>query len=807
MTTQTNEQQEEQSIDIKKYIYLITSHWYWFALSIVACLIVAFIYVRYATRIFSTRNSVVLLEKDDALGSMSSIMQEFGSFGGRSQNIDNQIVILSSYNLVRQTLERLDFQVSYFSDGVVHDVEIYDNSPFTVQLLPDTVANNDLNVGLNEKIFVHILSANEFTIEIPRTRNAVERRKMLFGEVFQTPDYKFTLLKKENFADSLHVGNRYAFIVNNYNDLTNDYVKNLNTVANSKRSSIIDLSLSGNVPEKMVEFLNTHIQIAIENEMNEKSKTSLNTIRFIDEQLATITDSLAFAESNLENFRADNRIINISEEGTVILKRLEEQRSKQIALQAKIKYFNYLQKSIKDKDFHDMVVPSVVGIQDQTLNALVTQLSKLYSERQIIEFSAKENHPSLQIINSQISNAIQLLNDNVKNMIESTQIELRSVDGEIARIERDIERLPNTERQMISIQRKFQLNDNLFNFLLQKRAEVGITKAANIPNMRFVDHAILDNVKQTAPRKTVVALIALLLGFIIPIAIYLIRDFLKDTISNIDAVKERTGLPLLGSVIHNKYGNGIIVKKHPKSSIAESFRTARTNLSFFLSQQKDGCHTLALTSTVSGEGKSFCALNLAGIIAMNNKKTLVVGLDLRKPTLHKYLGINKTVGVTDYLIGKVSFEDILNTTTVPGCDIIFSGTIPPNPLELIESEGFANFMTHIKNSGYDYIILDTPPIGLIADSLSIMKNSDLNIYVVRQNYTSKSALEFIAGVRREKKIDNLCVLANDIHEGYGYGYGYGYRYSSNYRYNSYYEEHEEKPKTFLQKIQKVFNKG
>ena len=794
MNTLPQDNSNEDAIDIRKYIYLFLSYWRWFVLSGCICMIAAFLYVRYATKIYSTGNSVVLLEKEDALGSMGGIMREFGSFGSKTTNLDNQTVILRSYNLVRQTLERLDYQVSYFVDGYVHDVEIFETCPFRVELLTPDSSSKRQNKGLNERILIQILSDTQYSLEIPRDTSAVKLTKLLFGEVFETPDYKFSIAKHENFADSIHLGKKYVIVLNDYNKLANSYVKNLNVGANSKRGSIIDLAITGTVPEKIVEFLNTHIQVAIENELKEKDKTSLNTIRFIDEQLSMITDSLSFAENNLETFRSDNRIVNISQEGTAALKTLEEQRSKQILIKTKLKYYDYLQQSINNKNFNDIIIPSVVGIQDQLLNNLVNQLSKLYSERQVIEFSAKENHPSLQIVNSQITTAIQQLNDNVKNMIASTRIELREVEREIARVEQDIERLPNTERQMIAIQRQFQLNDNLFNYLLQKRAEVGITKAANISDLRFVDHALVDNVKETAPRKMLILFIALFLALCIPAAIILIREYFRDSVSDVDDIKIKTGVPILAAIIHNKYESAIITKKYPKSAVVESFRTARTNLSFFL-KKKASTNTIAFTSTISGEGKSFCALNLAGIIAMNNKRVLVIGLDLRKPTLHKYLDTNKTIGLTDYLIGKANFEDILNPTPVKGFEIILSGTIPPNPLEMLEGEDFANFMDKINHMGYDYILLDTPPVGLVADTLSISKYSDLNVFIVRQGYTPKSALEFVASVQKEKKLSNLCILANDIE-----GQGYGYRYSSNYKDHSYYIENDDKPQSRWQRM-------
>lgn len=797
MATFEQEQTNEDVIDIKKFVYLFLSHWRWFVVSIFVCVFIAFLYVRYATNIYSTNNSVVLLEKEDALGSMGAIMQEFGGVGGKSSNLDNQIVILQSYNLVRQTLERLNYQVSYFDNGRIHDVEIYKSCPFRVTTIASDSINELQNKGLNEKIYIAILSNSQYSLEIPRDTGEVKLQTLNFGDVFETPHYKFSIEKHENFVDNLHVSQKFAIVLNDYNTLTNTYLKNLSVSANSKKGTIMDLEITGTVSEKIVEFLNTHVQVAIENELNDKDLTSLKTIQFIDQQLASITDSLAFAETDLEAFRSDNRVINVSEEGSVALKKFEEQRSRQILVNAKLKYYDYLQKSIKDKDFNDLIVPSVVGIQDQLLNNLVNQLTKLYSERQIIEFSAKENHPSLQIINSQINTAIQQLNDNVNNMIESTRIESREIKNEIARIERDIEKLPSTERQMIAMQRTFQVNDNLYSFLLQKRAEVGITKAANIPNLKFVNHALIDNVQQTSPKKAMVLLIALFIALCIPIAIILIRDFFKDSISDLDDISNKTGIPLLASIVHNKYENGIIVKNHPKSAIAESFRTARTNLSFFL-KKKASTNILTFTSTIGGEGKSFCVLNLAGIIAMNNKQVLVIGIDLRKPTLHKYLNTNKTVGLTDYLIGSKSFEDIVNPTLVKGCDVIFSGTIPPNPLEIIESDNFADFMDKVTHMNYDYIILDTPPIGLVADTLSIAKYADLNIFVVRQNYTPKNALEFISSIQKKKRLSNICLLANDVE-----GHGYGYRCSSKYQDQSYYVETETKPQTRWQRIWKT----
>ncbi|HRS19825.1 MAG TPA: polysaccharide biosynthesis tyrosine autokinase, partial [Bacteroidales bacterium] len=479
--------------------------------------------------------------------------------------------------------------------------------------------------------------------------------------------------------------------------------------------------------------------------MKEKNATSIKTIEFIDQQLTSVVDSLSYAEKNLETFRSANKIVNLSEEGSTMFKKLEELQAKKSLIDIKIKYYEYLLKTIRDKsNFKDIITPSIIGVQDQLLNSLVSQLSQLYSERQVLEYTATGDNPSLQIINMKIKNTIAALIDNVNNLIESAQIESKETQKEIAKVDSEIKKLPSTERELINIQRKFELNDNIYNYLLQKRAEVGITKAANLPDLKFIDYALLDNTLLKSPNRKLNYLIALFLGFFLPGLLLIVRDFMNDTIVEREEVERKSNIPILGSVAHNKRINEVLpVKIHPKSSIAESFRAIRTNLSFFINHKSTKHPIISFTSTISGEGKTFCALNLATIIAMNNKKVLVVGLDLRKPKLHTMLKTNISYGITNYLIGTHQIEDILIHTDIQNLDVILSGPIPPNPLELIESEKFAEFVSYIKNLGYDYILFDTPPIGLVADTLSIAKYTDLNVFVMRQNYTNRNAIKFI----------------------------------------------------------------
>ncbi|MFO7868131.1 MAG: polysaccharide biosynthesis tyrosine autokinase [Bacteroidales bacterium] len=813
MNKDTFSPEEEENINIQKYIFLFLANWRWFVITILFGLIIAFVVNRYSTPVYETKNTVMVTEKEDAMGAMSSIMKELGTLGGGSnQNIDNFIGILQSYTLTKQTLERLNYQISYRHEGRVNDVEIYNECPIRIEL--DTVFKErikELEVEF-EDIFITILSSKKYQLNIPRDSNSVSKT-LLFNQQYTSDEYVFSVVKSDAFEISEKnnkdniIDETYIATINNYHKLTRQYLNNLTVEASFKKGTILDLTFQGTVPEKVVNYLNTLILVAIENDLKEKNKTSYKTIEFIDSQLMEIVDSLNKAEQNLETFRSANKIIDLSIEGSALFEKIEEFQSQKSMLEIRLKYYQYILKTIQKKDnLQDMISPSVIGVQDPSLNSLITQLGELYAEKQVIKYSATDQNPSLKLINIKINNTIESLIDNVHNLIESTKLELDEIDKEIAKLNINIKKLPKTERELINIQRRFELNDNIYNYLLQKRAEVGITKAANLPDLKFIDEAFIENTKLISPKRALNYLIALFLACFIPGIIIILRDFLNNKIVEREEIEQSCSIPILGSVAHNRREEEFVpVKKHPKSSIAESFRTIRTSISFFLKRIKYSTPIISFTSTVSGEGKTFCALNLATMIAMNNKRVLIVGLDLRKPRLHTMINTNFTLGVTNFLIGKNTIEDItIKSDISQNLDIILSGPVPPNPLELIESKEFSLFIDQIQNQKYDYIIFDTPPIGLVADTLSISKHSDLNVFVMRQNYTNKNSLKFINDVHKEGKVVNLSILINDVDMINSYGYRYG-KYGQQYGYGYYDDEHLMETNFFKRIYKNIFN--
>ncbi|MBK8807508.1 MAG: polysaccharide biosynthesis tyrosine autokinase [Bacteroidales bacterium] len=786
--------QEEETIDIKKYIYKFSSNWYWFVLSIFVGLSVSFLINRYSSKQYSTSASLLVLEKGEGYGGIESIISEFGAYSkAQRKNVENQIGILQSYTLSFETVKELDFQVSYWAKGRINESEIYTTSPFKVVL--DTTKNQTIQQRVN----LSFVSETEYNLEITYPTGKNIKKEMFFGETYSDDFLTFRIEKNANFSDN-NENISYFFFLNDYYAIARSYNKGLKVESIFEKGTMLKLNKSGNVAQKEIDFLNKLIEIYIRRNIEEKNISALNTIKFIDEQLNNIIDSLQKAERNLERFRLNNKIIDLSKEGTSLFEKLEQQQAQKSILEIRMKYYEYLKNYIKSKnDFKDVITPSVIGIQDNLLNSLVAQLSALYSEKNVTEYSATKDNPTMEVINLKIKNTVNALIENVNNIIEGAKIEIKEADKNISVLDQEIQKLPVTERELINIQRKFDLNDNIYNFLLEKRTEAGITKASNIPDVKILDSAIIQNSEQISPKRSINMMIGFFLGLLLPALLIIIKDFFNDKITDRKDVEKSTTIPILGAISHNTKDTDLVVQNHPKSSISESFRTLRTNLQYLLQGKEKA--VISISSTISGEGKSFCAVNLASIIALSNKKVLLIGLDMRKPKIHKIFNCQNNAGMSTYLIGKSSYKEIINKTGIDNLHTIVSGPIPPNPAELIENKKFGELMTRLKDE-YDYIIIDTPPVALVADALLIMNYTDANIFVIRQNYSSKNVLKFVNDLRYEKNLDKITILINDIdyNNAYGYKYGgygkYSYRYKYGYRYNygygnGYYEDDNE----------------
>lgn len=792
---------EDETIDIRRYFGLFLSNWYWFAVVLFLSGLLAYAINTYSEKVFTVSSS--LLVGSNVSSDMTGLdrIVPGGDIIKSQANLQNEIGILTSFSLNKRVMSELpDFHITVVEIGRrgIAQKRHYKSEPFVVTLSDDP-SFNPPGVPVN----IRIRSAEAYTLEINGQKNL--RKELRFGDRFNEAGFDFVIDKrdKDHFIYSSNFLNRFVFWFNNNESLANAYRGKLSINPINEESSLVTLSVSGAVPLQEADYLNKLMDVYIRQGLEFKNQTADKTIEFIDRQLALISDSLTKAEDRLENFRLSNQLIDLSSEGTAIKNKLERYSQEKITTALQKQYFEYLENYIRTKDESgDIMSPSVMGVTDQVLLGLVNTLQNLQVQKEQLKYNFSKDQPSLDFINVKIEEARAALSENVKSCLINVDRVLRDIDLRISSVENDLNRLPGTERRLINIQRKFDLNNTVYTYMLEKRSEAGIARASNVSGSRIIDHAEAFNSGMIKPTSRKNYLFAILFGILVPgIYIFLI-DQLHNKILDKKDIEKGTQVPIIGYIGHSSSKDIIPVAARPGSSLSESFRTIRTNLKYYFNQEKKA--VISITSTISGEGKTFISLNLAAILAMVGRKTLLVGVDLRKPKLDKLLGMGTESGLSTYLIGETNFEDLVQKTDVENLFFVPTGPTPPNPAELLETEKMNEFIKKAREE-YDFIVLDTPPIGIVSDAMLLGNYADMNIFVIRQRFSFKSTLELIQNIFRKKGLKNLTIAVNDInisgyygyglrygygfYEGYGYNYGYG-RYGSYYHgdHHKYYTE-------------------
>ncbi|RZJ51127.1 MAG: polysaccharide biosynthesis tyrosine autokinase, partial [Flavobacterium sp.] len=468
----------------------------------------------------------------------------------------------------------------------------------------------------------------------------------------------------------------------------------------------------------------------------------------------------------------------------------------------KITYYNSLKSYLNSSvDYSRLPAPSVAGIEDPNIVASVSKLIGLSTQRSEMAYAVKSDK-IFKDFDNQMRAVKDVLLENITTAKSSLLYDLSMINAKIGQAESTVKRLPEEQQQLLKIKRKYDLNDNIYTEFLQKRNEAEIVKASNLSDIHFIDPAKDIGGNLIGPKTSVNYVLALFLGTLIPLIFVFIIFFINNSIQNPDDISKLTQIPLIGIIGVNKDNINLAVFEKPKSALSESFRTIRSSLQFLYKKQRvSGAKTLMITSSVGGEGKTFCSINIATVFALSEKKTVIIGLDLRKPRLADEFNLTNNVGVVNYLIKQKSLEEITNATQIQNLDVILSGPIPPNPSELILSEAMKELIDELKQK-YDYIVLDTPPVGLVSDALELAQYADVTLYIVRQNYTKKDMITLLNNRIKRGELSNASIVLNGYENKAKYGSGYGYGYGA---YSNGYHEEEEKP-AFLKSVFNKFNK-
>lgn len=785
---------KDESIDVKRYLSLFISNWYWFAIALFLALSVSYGINRYSTDAYNVSSS--LLIKDDMLTGFTAMTPIFpGTEAFRNQqNLKNEIGILKSYELNRQVMDSLpEFHIMYTLIGRRGIVENrrYKIMPFMV--VPDSCCMTNppgYQFSLNPQ------PDGKYNIQIKgSSSDPIEKE---YGEPVSSEEFGITNGGQFSFSVVLRdpsvpgydpeISNKYYFSFTNLSALANLYRSKLNVNPIDEGATLVSLSVAGEVAAQEIDYLNTLMDLYINRGLKLKNTTAQLTIDFINNQLDTIELDLTKAEDSLQEFRHKNRIIDISSEASVVKSRLERFDTERIGLSLQKQYFDYLHEYIASKnETGDIIAPSVMGINDPVLERLIIELSTLQKQKTQLMLTLSGDLPVVAMTAENIERTRKAISDNLGGSLDNLNNSLADVDKRIELAESGLNRLPDVEKNLVRIQRQYDLRNTVYTYMLEKKAEAEIARASNVPDNMPVDRAGLHSVVQTRPRTGRNNFMALMLGIIIPMLMILLIDYLNNRVIDKKDIEKATTVPVVGFISHNGYKTEIPVVSNPSSTLAESFRSVRTSLRFMIGESEKA--VIAISSTVSAEGKTFVSINLAAITAMLGKKVLIIGLDLRKPKIHRILEMDNSEGMSTYLSGNVSFDQIVKETTVTNLWYAPAGPVPPNPAELIDSKRMGQFIEEAR-SRFDYVIIDTPPVAIVTDALLLAPLVDVNLFVVRQRYTSKNTLGLIQDLYTSRKLRNLSIIINDIsltgYYGYGLRYGYTMRYGGySYGYNFY----------------------
>ncbi|WP_221394527.1 tyrosine-protein kinase [Dyadobacter sp. NIV53] len=730
--------------------------WYWFALSLVICLCIRFIFLRYTTPKYEIHASILV--KDDTKGTDSgeaALLEGLGLSSGKS-NVDNEVEILKSRTLMESVVKDLQLYVQYFASGHVKTTEIYDKSPILL-----TYVDPEAAVSIHHEITYYLSfgGKNRFTL----TDN-IQTWNQAFGDTFHLPTGYVVLTRT---AFKLVSEDTYSIKVTGVKQTVNKFSQELSVLATNKLVSIIDLKLTDILPSKGEILLEKLIENYLHTSITDKNRIADSTIAFINQNLKLVLEELTDVEKQIEEFRTRNQVTDINEQTKLLLNNYSQYDKERVTNKVQLKVIESLLAFITENPTKP--IPSSIVMQEAGFILMVEQYNTTQLSHERASAIHTSEHPGLQSLDIQL----RRMRDGLISDIESRRKELQLKDREIKRytsgFQSQIDHIPAKERVFLDYTRKQEIKQELYIFLLKKRIETSISKSSTLANGRVIDPAKADDIPIT-PNKQLTLILALLLALCIPITVFYTIDIFNTTITDKSDVMDLVDLPILAEIGHNQTGVINIIHQNNRGQIAEQFRALRTNLKYVTGTEND--QVVLVTSSMSGEGKTFISINLCATLQLTGKKVILVEFDLRKPKIAGYFHL-KGKGLTDYLITDINTEDIIQSSGNDGFDVITSGQLPPNPTELMLSPKIANLINLLKEK-YDYIILDTAPMGLVTETKLLSPHADMSLYVIRQKFTSRHQIKDIQQISKQNILAKLNLILNDVKAIPGYGYGYDY---------------------------------
>lgn len=763
--------EEESSFDIMEWVLYFFHFWYLFVIGIIISLGLAYLDNRSWLPAVQTAGTVMIEENKSVANNSQALMQGFGVQSGY-KNAINQVIMFGSYDLVCKVVDSIPFlKVDYISKGSFITRNLYRNTPIVIHA--DYISPEAYNLLFKIKL----RSNGTYII-------TVENNKQF--DNFQLNGTYGHSVENNLFFITVNSLNKYIgnselyFHFRSRESLVSDFSSRLSFGYDVEGSSVLKISLISETPERDIDFINKLCDTFLADNLDRKNDAANKTIKFIDNQLGVVSKSLAISEGDMTNFRQTNKIVDVSSHTSELLGKAAKFDAQQAELKLRETYLDYLTKYLKTNLAEGAIIaPSSLGLNEPMLMTFVQQINELNVQ---LSEETKLN-PNYAKDIKLIGTAKLTVLEVIKSMRASLDIEKNDFYKRFAVVNKEIEELPKKELEMIAIERKYKMDDNYYTFFLQKRAESLILKASNTPDNNILDKARIITTTNTGKRSKTI-LMFLLFGILIPTVIVVIIELLNNTIRSIKDVEKNSSFPLIGAVRHSKSSDPLLVVKNPRSAFTEMFRMIRTRTEFIVQRKTD--IIIMVTSTESSDGKTYFSINLAAVYSMASKKTILVDMDIRKPSVNQRFNIVQPMGVTNYLVNQCTLDEVILHLPKVDFDILPAGSIPPNPGELIRSDKLITMFEELRKR-YDYIIVDTSPIGMVTDAYSLAHLSDVNLFIVRNDKTNKT---FFKKISYQLKLDNLphmySILNDVVDDGSRYSnykvYKYAYLIGNSYGY-------------------------
>ncbi len=764
--------QPQKEFNLKEFIFKYLRYWPLLAACILLALLLALIKIRYATPIYNVTGSL-FINKENKIGGRNEGLEDMFMFSN-NVNLKNELEILRSKPLVQRVVKNLGLQIGYYNTGNVRSSNIYGVSPIAL----DVVALKDSN-----RAFTFNIEATDKQFRFQKSKNSFE-----YNKIFENSAGTFRVIRIPRRKITDFGSNNFSIVYTPISSATSALSSAINTSQSIDQATILDISIETDNITYGKDVVNELMKEYGKMNVEDKRQISRATMQFIDERLDTIKNELGNVESGLLRFREKNEVIDLSNQSQLYYGNLAENNKQLITQQVQMGVVEYLLQYINDPGNQYKIVPTDLGIQEPTLLPLLTQYNTLQLQRNTLQQTTGPSNTALLSIEATLTKLRLQIHEALKNVLHAYGIAANKMKEQIAGAQSKIKGVPAKAKGLLDIERQQKIKQDLYLFLLQKREEAAISVAATVASSNPLEEASASKVP-VSPNKKSILLLALFAGILIPVGIIALLEMLNDKIREREEIVKQVKSPIIGEIGHAGE-NTLIVHAGSRTVVAEQFRIMRTNVQYLI--HKINKPVVLVTSSVSGEGKSFVATNFGAVLALTGKKTVVLEFDIRKPRLLKGLDMKTQKGLTNYIMGNTSLDEIIQP--VPEFSNLFvigCGPVPPNPSELLLDKQVSQLFEELK-SRFDNIIIDSAPVGLVSDAFTLSTYANASLYIIRHGYTLKRQLNMVDDLYQKKRLPNMGLVINDIqtrgrykgYYGYGggtyYGYGYGYGYGGDY---------------------------